>query len=167
MFTCAYAVHVCKIFTFVNVCKIFTFILASNQKAATQICGVLKGLNQSHGREDYSLAKDWTHLKRTSGVILNLNSVQQPPPPTITHTHTKKKKSLPHNFLYLSDSCWIESSCFQNLSIFNHIICHEKRAENNSNLYVTLSQPGATALYFLWQFSAVFGTFYSPSWIQE
>lgn len=61
----------------------------------------------------------------------------------------------------------MESSCFQNWWIFNHIICHKKWAENNSNLYVTWSQAEAGALYFLWPFSAVFGTFYSPSWIQE
>lgn len=52
---------------------------------------------------------------------------------------------LPRNFLYLSNSRRIESSCFPNWSIFNHIICHQKQAQNNSNLSAALSQAEAGA----------------------
>lgn len=48
----------------------------------------------------------------------------------------------------------------------------KKQAEDNSNLYVALTQPEAGAQYFLWQMIAALGTFFFfffflPRWIKD
>lgn len=77
--------------------------------------------------------------------------------------HFKKKISFPSQFFYFSDILYIASACFQKCSIFNHFMCLEKQAQDNSSLYVALTQLEAGAQYFLWQMIAVLGTFFYPA----
>lgn len=63
---------------------------------------------------------------------------------------------------------YIASVCFQKCSIYNHFMCLEKQAQDNSNLYVALTWLEAGAQYFLWQPIAVCRhIFFKPSWIKD
>ena len=76
----------------------------------------------------------------------------------------KKSVLLFGSLIFLT---YIASGCFQKCSIFIHFMCLEKQAQDNSNLYVALTQPESGAQYFPWQMIAVLGTFFIPSWIKD